>query len=182
MTPVDERITLSPVETRRRRRSMARWMLAGLVACALLGCAKTHQFTDTDNTVFELAASDPNLATFVSMAAKSGMMERLRADDPITVLAPNNNALDDLGQEHIRMLMNPEGSAELTELVKGFVFPGAFSAEDVARGKLPKNLLGDTISGSKATDGTARVSGTGKILVSMKGSNGYVHVVDVIVR
>jgi uncharacterized surface protein with fasciclin (FAS1) repeats len=157
-------------------------MLAGLIVCALLGCAKTHQFTDPDNTVFDLAASDPNLATFVSMVATSGMMERLRADEPVTVLAPNNNALDVLGQERIRQLMNPEGAAELGELVKGFVFPGAFSAEDVARGKLSRNLLGGTVSGSKATDGTARVSGTGKILVSMKGSNGYVHVVDVIVR
>lgn len=161
---------------------MARWMMAGLIACALLGCAKTHQFTDTDNTVFELAASDPNLATFVSMVATSGMMERLRADEPVTVLAPNNNALDLLGEERIRELMNPEGSAELSELVKGFVFPGSFSAEDVARGKLPRNLLGGTVSGSKAADGTARVSGTGKILVSMKGSNGFVHVVDVVVR
>ena len=161
---------------------MARWMIVGLIACALLGCAKTHQFTDTSNPVLQLAASDPNLATFVSMVKTSGMDAKLRADEPVTVLAPNNNALNLLGPERIRYLMNPEGSAELGELVKGFVFPGAFSAEDVASGKLPPNLLGHTVPASKAADGTTSVSGTGKILVSMKGSNGFVHVVDVIVQ
>jgi uncharacterized surface protein with fasciclin (FAS1) repeats len=161
---------------------MARWMMVILIACMLFACAKAHQYTDTNDTVFELAASDPSLATFVSMVATSGMMETLRADDPVTVLAPNNNALDALGPDRIRELMKPESASELKELVEGYVFPGSFSAEDVARGKLPKSLRGGTVSGSKAEDGTARVNGAGKILVSMKGSNGFVHVVDVIVQ
>lgn len=161
---------------------MTRWMMIGLIACALLACSKAHQYTDTSDTVFELAASDPDLATFVSMTAASGMMEQLRADDPVTVLAPNNNALDDLGEARIRELMKPERSSELEELVKGYVFPGSFSAEDIARGKLPQNLLGQTVAGSKAEDGTARVNGAGKILVSMKGSNGFVHVVDILIQ
>jgi uncharacterized surface protein with fasciclin (FAS1) repeats len=157
-------------------------MRVGLLACVLFGCSKAHQYTDTTDTVFDLAASDPNLATFVSMAATSGMMERLRAEEPVTVLAPINHALDRLGADRIRELMKEESSAELDELVQGFVYPGAFSAEDIARGKLPANLRGDTVAGSKAADGTARVNGTGKILVSMKGSNGFVHVVDILIQ
>lgn len=161
---------------------MARWMMVCLLVCAVLGCAKAHQYTDTSNTVFELAASDPNLATFVSMASTSGMAERLRADEPVTVLAPINHALDRMGDERIRKLMRPEGSSELDELVERFVFPGAYSAEDIARGKLPQNLRGGKVTGSKAADGTARVNGTGKILVSMKGSNGFVHVIDILIQ
>ena len=161
---------------------MARWMMAGVLACVMLGCTKAHQYTDTSTTVFELAASDPNLSTFVSMVGTSGMMERLRADEPVTVLAPINHALDRLGDERIRKLMRPEGSSELDELVERFVFPGAYSAEDIARGKLPQNLRGGRVTGSKAADGTARVNGTGKILVSMKGSNGFVHVVDILIQ
>lgn len=160
---------------------MARWKMVALVTCALLGCAPNHQFTDPGSTVMALASIDPEISTFISMVTTCGMDAKLRAGEPVTVLAPNNKALDLLGPERIRFLMNPEGSAELSELVKAYIFPGAFSAEDVARGKLPHNLLGKKVAASKADDGTPRVQGTGKILVSMKGSNGFVHVIDVVI-
>lgn len=160
---------------------MRRWMV-GVVLVAALACAKSHQLTDTSNTALALASSRPNVATFISMLETSGVDAKLRDSEPITVLAPSNVALDGLGADRIRFLMSVEGSAELLKLVNAHVFPGAFSAEDVARGKLPRNNEGKRIEASKAPDGTPRVQGTGKILESMKGSNGYVHVISVVLQ
>jgi len=158
-----------------------RWMV-GVVLVTALACAKNHQLTDTSSTILALASSRPNVATFISMLETSGVDTKLRGNDPITVLAPNNVALDGLGADRIRFLMSVEGSVELTKLVNAHVFPGALSAEDVARGKLPPNLEGKRIEASKASDGTPRVQGTGKILESMMGSNGYVHIIDTVLR
>ncbi len=154
-----------------------RWILCG-VALAGIACAKQHQFTDTSNTVLTLASSRPQVVTFITMVQTSGVDATLRAKDPVTVLAPTNGALDVLGTDKIRYLMSPEGATELDEFVKHYIFPGSFSAEDIARGKLSPSLAGKKITTAKAPDGTPRVEGTGKILWSMEGSNGFAHVID----
>jgi uncharacterized surface protein with fasciclin (FAS1) repeats len=74
--------------------------------------------------------------------------------------------------------MSPDGAPDLEALVQAHVFPGSFSAEDIARGKLPRSLAGSSVVGTKASDGTARVQGDGRILESMMGSNGFVHIID----
>lgn len=160
---------------------MRRWMI-GVVAGACLACAPNHQFTDTSSTAMALASINPSLSTFVTMLDASGVSALLRASKAVTVLAPNNVAINALGADRVRFLLSDEGTAELGTFVNAYVFPGAFSAEDVARGKLPASLAGGHVTTAKASDGTPRVEGTGKILESMKGSNGYVHVIDVMIR
>lgn len=158
-----------------------RWIVCA-AAVASLACAKSHQLTDTSNTVLSLASSHPGLATFITMVETSGFDTQLRGSEPITVLAPNNNALNTLGAERVRFLLSDEGADELHALLNAHVFPGAYSSEDVARGKLPRNAAGNRIDASKAPDGTPRVETTGRILESMRGSNGFVHVIDIIIR
>jgi uncharacterized surface protein with fasciclin (FAS1) repeats len=156
--------------------------MMGVLAGACLACAPTHQLTDTSSTVLALAWINPSIATFVTMIEASDVSARLRGSDPVTVLAPSNIALNSLGPDRVRFLLSTEGASELDEFVNAHVFPGAYSGEDVARGKLPRNLAGKRITASKAPDGTPRVEGTGKILESMKGSNGYVHIIDTVIR
>ena len=158
-----------------------RWMV-GVVVGACVACAPNHQFTDTSRTIIALASINPNLATFSTMLQTSGVSARLRGSDPATVLAPSNVAINALGADRVRFLLSPEGATQLGEFVNAYVFPGAFSSEDVARGKLPVSLAGGRVTTAKASDGTPRVEGTGKILESMKGSNGYVHVIDILIR
>lgn len=161
---------------------MIRRRMVGVVAGACLACAPTHQLTDTSTSVMALASINPSIATFVTMLEASGVSAQLRGSSPVTVLAPSNTAINTLGPDRVRFLLSSEGSTELREFVHAYVFPGAYSSEDVARGKLPRNLAGKRITASKAPDGTPRVEGTGKILESMKGSNGYVHIIDTVIR
>jgi len=158
-----------------------RWMIAA-IAGACLACGPNHLLTDTSSTVMALASPDPRISTFITMTQASGVSKLLRGHEPVTVLAPTNTALYQLTPERIRFLMSTEGAAELDALVKEYVFMGAYSSEDVARGKLPRSLAGKRIKASKASDGTPRVEGTGKMLASMKGSNGYVHIIDIVIR
>jgi len=158
-----------------------RWTVL-LLAAVCLSCAKTHQLTDTSNTVYGLASENSTLGTFITMLEMSKMDETLRGSEPFTVLAPTNRALAALGAERVRYLMSREGAAELDRVVKSHVFPGTYSAEDVARGKLPRSLAGTTVEGSKSSDGTPRIQKTTRIIESMKGSNGYIHVVDAVMR
>jgi uncharacterized surface protein with fasciclin (FAS1) repeats len=160
---------------------MIRGWIVGIVG-GCLACAPNHQFTDTSRTAMALASINPSLATFVTMLDASGVSTLLRASNAVTVLAPNNVAINALGADRVRFLLSDEGAEELAEFVNAYVFPGAYSGEDIARGKLPLSLAGKRITTSKASDGLPRVEGTGKILESMKGSNGYVHVIDVMIR
>ena len=150
-----------------------------LFAC--VSCAKTHQLTDTSNTVYGLASENSSLGTFITMLETSHMDETLKGGESFTVLAPTNRAIAAMGSERLRYLMSREGAAELDRVVKSYVFPGDYSAEDVARGKLPRSLAGTNVEGSKASDGTARIQKNVKIIESMKGSNGFVHVIDGVV-
>ncbi len=159
---------------------MRRW-IAALLVTACLSCAKTHQLTDTSNTVYGLASENSSLGTFITMLETSHMDETLKGSEPFTVLAPTNRAIASMGAERVRYLMSREGAAELDRVVKSYVFPGTFSAEDVARGKLPRSVAGTSVEGSKASDGTARIQKNVKIIESMKGSNGFVHVIDAVV-
>lgn len=158
-----------------------RWIVL-LLALVCTSCAKTHQLTDTSNTVYGLASENSTLGTFITMLETSKMDETLRGAEPFTVLAPTNRALAALGAERVRYLMSREGAAELDRVVKSHVFPGTYSAEDVARGKLPRSLAGTAVEGSKSSDGTARIQNRAKIIESMKGSNGFVHVIDVVIQ
>ena len=98
------------------------------------------------------------------------------------MLAPDNDALNTLGDERVRFLLSEEGVDELDALVSAHVFAGAFSAEDIARGKLPANLAGQKVEAHKGDDGLPRVQNTGKILDSMEGSNGFVHIIDTVIH
>ncbi len=158
-----------------------RWTLL-LSAVACMGCAKSHQLTDTSSTVYTLASANPSLGTFITMLETSGIDESLRGSDPLTVLAPTNHALASLGADRVRYLLSRDGAHELDELVKAHVFAGTYSAEDVARGKLPPSLAGKRVEASKAPDGTPRVQETARILESMKGSNGFVHVINAVIQ
>ncbi len=161
---------------------MIRRSIVAAVVGVCLACAPNHQLTDTTSDVLTLASSNPSVSTFITMLDASGTSQLLHGSESITVLAPSNIALTSLGDDRIRFLLSPEGATELGQLVNAHVFPGAFSAEDVARGKLPKNLGGKRITASKASDGTPRVEGSGKILESVRGSNGYVHIIDTVIR
>ncbi len=158
-----------------------RWSV-GVFVAGLVACAPTPQLTDTSSTVLALASSNPGIATFITMLEISGVDAALRSGDAVTVLAPNNNAINTLGSDQVRFLMSPEGATQLTALVNAHVFPGAYSGEDIARGKLPSSFAGKHVAATKASDGLPRVEGTGKILESIKGSNGFVHVIDVLLR
>jgi uncharacterized surface protein with fasciclin (FAS1) repeats len=159
------------------RRWSACVLLAGLAACA-----PTHQLTDTAADVYSLASISPRLPTFITLIEASGLDAKMHGSEPITVLAPTNDAFNTLGPDRIRFLLSPEGASQLVELMNAHVFPGAYSGEDIARGKLPKSLAGKHVAGTKASDGLPRLEGTGKILESMKGSNGFVHVIDIVLR
>jgi uncharacterized surface protein with fasciclin (FAS1) repeats len=156
-----------------------RW-IAALCVVACVSCAKTHQLTDTSNTAYGLASENSSLGTFITMLETSHMDETLRGTEQFTVLAPTNRALAALGPERVRFLMSSEGAEELDRVVKSYVFPGDYSAEDVARGKLPRSLAGTHVEGSKASDGTARIQKNVKIIESMKASNGFVHVINAV--
>ncbi len=158
-----------------------RWLVCA-IAMAGIACAKTHQLTDTSSTLIALASSNPRIATFVAMVETSGMSETMRGSEAVTVLAPTNEAITALGEERIRYLMSADGAVELDALVNAHVFPGSYSSEDVARGKLPRSMAGEKIVGSKAPDGTPRINGDGKLLESMMGSNGFVHVIDTLLQ
>ncbi|MCI0451838.1 MAG: fasciclin domain-containing protein [Candidatus Latescibacteria bacterium] len=158
-----------------------RWSV-GVVMAGLVACAPTHQLTDTASDVYNLASANPRLATFITLIEASGLDAKMRASDPVTVLAPNNDALNTLGPDRVRYLLSEAGATELSELMSAHVFPGAYSGEDIARGKLPKSLAGTRVTGTKASDGLPRLEGTGNILESMKGSNGFVHVIDLVLR
>lgn len=131
-----------------------------------------------DATLAEVLDSDAQFSTLVSLISSAGLDDVLTADDPTTVLAPTNDAFQQLGADVIAALnRNP---AVLSQVLRSHMIPGRVGAGE---------LVGTVETGGEAIlveDGSIALAG---VIVpaddrativepDLTASNGLVHVID----
>jgi uncharacterized surface protein with fasciclin (FAS1) repeats len=134
-----------------------------------------------DQTIVEIAASDPNFSTLVSLVQAAGLAETLSGPGPFTVFAPTNAAFAAVPADVLEQLQaDPEGA--LAEVLQLHVISGEVLAEDAtdAAGSCVDTVGGGKVrvekQGDQLTIGGATITQT-----DIQASNGVIHVIDAVI-
>jgi uncharacterized surface protein with fasciclin (FAS1) repeats len=129
----------------------------------------------SDKTIVEVAASDPQFSTLVDLVQKAGLAETLSSGS-YTVFAPTNAAFAKVPKSTLDALAaDPD---QLRAVLTYHVAPGRLTAAKVVRRTRIKTVNGASIRvrvrGSRVfLNRTTRVTKT-----NVRASNGVIHVID----
>ena len=123
-------------------------------------------------------AQEAGFTTLLAAAEAAGLVEALRAEGPLTVFAPTDEAFAELGEDTIAMLLEPENKDQLAAVLSYHVVPGRVEAAD---------LVGETVQ-AETLNGTVMIDGTDGVMVGnatviqadVEASNGIIHVIDTV--
>ena len=129
--------------------------------------------------VVETAASAGIFDTLLTAARAAGIVDLLKADGPITVLAPTDDAFAALPAGTVETLLKPENQQQLIDILKLHVIAGSKIKSDQLAGK---TLTAETLNGTVAIDGTdgVTVKGASVVAADVMASNGVIHVIDAV--
>jgi uncharacterized surface protein with fasciclin (FAS1) repeats len=140
----------------------------------------TTTTTAKEQTIVDIAASNPDFSTLVSLVKSAGLAETLSGAGPFTVFAPTNAAFAKVPAATLQQLQaDPQGA--LANVLKLHVVSGKVMAADA--GSLVGQCV-DTLGGKvKITkDGdTLAFGGAPIVKTDIEGSNGVIHVIDGVV-
>jgi uncharacterized surface protein with fasciclin (FAS1) repeats len=129
----------------------------------------------TAESIFELAEQDPQLSQLVAAIEAAGLTDALEQAGPITVLAPNNDAFQSLGQSDLTALLaNPQS---LTDRLQFHVVEGSYPTSDLSDGQTLTTLEGSDLQVSVDGD-TVSVNGAEIVEPDLQAGNGVIHIID----
>ena len=147
--------------------------VVALSASIISGCDTAKSLTSAGN-LLGLVTQKPELSTLLSLVQTAGLGNILGGVNPLTLLAPTNDAFKSLGDGALNGLMNDKDA--LTDVLNSHIIKGSSDLSALTSAGGVQNMLGQTLnfagSGSNAT-----VNGA-SILESDKTDNGYAHLIN----
>ncbi len=153
--------------------------------------AKMMQADYDSKTVAAIAMGNENFSTLVTAVQAAELADALKAEGPITVFAPTNDAFAKVPKASMDMLLMADNKAKLQDLLKYHVVSGKFMAADVLKAIKDNNnkyevttLQGENLTLSEkdgkvmvkdAKGGVATV-----VMADVDASNGVIHAVDMV--
>jgi len=148
-----------------------RTSLIALAASALLAACAT---TPAPAPLADTLARDPQLSTFNRLVAQAGLADELRANGPLTVFAPNDEAFKAVPAKTLEALA--ADPAQLKAVLAYHVVDGRMAAADVKPGAT-KTRQGASLTLAKAGD-FVTVDDAVVQQADITATNGVAHVVD----
>ena len=163
------------------------------LACSACGCSPAEKPAEDKaepaGDIVETAASAGTFTTLLAAAEAAGLVETLKNEGPLTVLAPTDAAFAKLPEGTVATLVKPENKATLTKILTYHVVAGRVTASDLVNQiklgggeyRIP-TVAGPTLtarpSGEKIiiTDAQDRVTAVTRANIST--SNGVIHFTD----
>lgn len=146
----------------------------GLLAAGLIA-APGH---DSKPDIVDVASKAGQFETLLAAADAAGLVDALRGDGPLTVLAPTDEAFAKLGKDTIASLLQPENKKTLQDILLYHVVSGEFAAADVIKAGKANALNGDALTFG-INGGRLTVNGKVNVVANDVGaSNGVIHVID----
>lgn len=168
----------------------------------IIGCGKTDTTKTTDKSsdkttkqtlggqsnvkddvsekdVVKIAAGSPDHTTLVKALQAAEIIDVLSNAGPFTVFAPTNAAFDKLPAGTLDDLLKPENKHKLTDILQHHVAVAVYSTDMLQDGQTI-NMVDGTNSKISKKEGVILID-KGKILASIKATNGIVHVIDEVV-
>ena len=149
-------------------------LILSIVGGSSVAFAQTQAAT-TGQTITQIAASDPNFSTLVSLLQKANLTDTLNRTTNYTVFAPTNAAFEKVPSSTLADLAN--NTTALKRVLLYHVVPGTLLSKDIkgngtlttANGlPLTYSVNGTTVKVDNATVTKADINAT----------NGVIHVVD----
>jgi len=134
------------------------------------------QDDESQQDIVKIAVGSQDHTTLVTALKAADLVNALANAGPFTVFAPTNAAFDKLPKGTVDDLLKPENVNQLRGILHHHVTTSVFEVADLTDGM----TLGMADGGSvtvKKTGNDVTVDGA-KIIASVRGSNGIVHVVD----
>ncbi len=152
--------------------SLISFALLGSMAL-LSGPASAQERKD----IVDTAAGAGNFTTLVTAVKAAGLVDALKADGPLTVFAPTDEAFAKLPRGTVEELLKPENKAKLVAILTYHVVPGKLDAAMVTKQTGAMTLQGERLA-FKADGGAVSVNGALVLTADVMASNGVIHVID----
>jgi transforming growth factor-beta-induced protein len=148
-----------------------------LTIAAIVACCAIQSSSAQDQTVVDIAVGNPDFSTLVAAVTAADLVETLSGEGPFTVLAPTNEAFDNLPEGTLDALL--ADIPALTEILMLHVISGTVLAEDVTSG--PVETLGGEVEAVVSADGVVSFNGASVTTADIMASNGVIHVLDSVI-
>jgi uncharacterized surface protein with fasciclin (FAS1) repeats len=127
--------------------------------------------------IVDTAIAAGSFNTLVAAVKAAGLVDALKAEGPLTVFAPTDEAFAALPAGTVENLLKPENKDQLVAILTYHVVQGKVPSEAAVKLKEAKALSGATFA--VAFDGkTLTVDGAKVIKADVWASNGVIHVID----
>ncbi len=150
----------------------------------LTGCTNGLTDTTTDivgeelNDIVETADDAGVFETLLAAAEEAGLVDALKAEGPLTVFAPNDEAFEqfliDMEMEASELLADPR----LANVLKYHVVPGKVMSTDLSDGMKADTLLNPQKIEISINEGVFLNEDIEVITPDVEASNGVIHVID----
>ncbi len=156
-------------------RLTSKWLVCLAVALPLGGAVAAMPAAAASQNIVQVAASNPQFSTLVSLVKKAGLVSALEAPGKLTVFAPTNAAFAAVPKATLAKLA--ANKALLIKVLEYHVVKGEVLASQVVKLHSAKTLEGASVairvSGSSVYVNSAKV-----IKTNVKASNGVIHVIN----
>ncbi len=149
--------------------------IALLASFALGVCAVNSVGAEKD--IVDTAVSAGSFNTLAAALQAAGLVDALKADGPLTVFAPTDEAFAKLPAGTVQTLLKPENKQKLIDILTYHVVDGRLSTDTVVRLSGAKTLNGQQID-IVAANGEVRIDQAKVIQTDIDCTNGVIHVID----
>ena len=155
-----------------RNRITKLFAVLALSASITMGCDTAKSLTTASN-LLGLVTQKPELSTLLSLVQTAGLGNILGGTNPLTLLAPNNDAFKALGDGALDNLMCDKSA--LTDVLNSHIIKGSSDLGSLTDAGGVTNMLGNALNFT-GSGSNAQVNGV-DILESDKTDNGYAHII-----
>ncbi len=128
--------------------------------------------------IVDIAVEDGRFTTLVAALQAANLVDALKADGPLTVFAPTDDAFAALPEGTVEALL--ADIPTLTNILLYHVVDGKYLASDVVELSQLETLQGQYLD-IQVMDGKVMVDNAQIILTDIEASNGVIHVIDAVV-
>ncbi|MBK6487556.1 MAG: fasciclin domain-containing protein [Gemmatimonadetes bacterium] len=134
------------------------------------------QDNESQPDIVKIAVGSADHTTLVTALKSANLVNSLANAGPFTVFAPTNAAFDKLPKGTVEDLLKPANADKLRNILQHHVTTSVFAVADLTDGMTLSMADGNSVTISKSGE-EVTIDGA-KIVASVRGSNGMVHVVD----
>lgn len=138
-----------------------------------------------EHDVLSLLRMEEDLSTFVQLIEQSGLDVSMESLGPVTILAPTNEAFQELSKEQYEKITDPENKVMLSKIIQAHIIPNKvymaeFSEDQIIETSEGEEIPVETAGAVSPAVGPASVviGGASIVKSDVEATNGIIHIVD----